>query len=468
MIIGGVILAAILFTSVYYYFYVIMQGQMIRGETDQKIEQLESTKKLEQLQSIPFENQTTHTINVKVKNTGSIPVNLAYVVVYNDQSIPVDSDSTTTKTNIGLNPSHELVFDTGMPANTITTYRIDTITERGNVVTAQWPDDAASNGSDNNVYISNTASAFGSLQLDFKSLGVIFHDRASVHEPTIREGVDQRGWEVKFGSTNGYPAFLLPGDATSSSNPTNPESIVLRVRNIDPSGEDMLLHATTGLGITLASNNANQNPVVFLCFKSGSSLVPYKEAPGKQIILPNALVKGLNDESTWTYLYFCDGVPGTTTGHDTITKWQAKKFPVDLNPIIMTARGEFLESFQQYGQTFPYQAVTVTYDSFTACLKSGEKMTLSMACPSTQLDNYKGPPGDEVWVYYVTPSGTDPSQDITVLWLTNDGQVKKLTNPTESSNPFKVTIPADASSGDYILQVIDENRNIDSMTYHVQ
>ncbi len=146
----------------------------------------------------------------------------------------------------------------------------------------------------------------------------------------------------------------------------------------------------------------------------------------------------------------------------------------------MTARGEFIGSFQQYGQTFPYQAVTVTDDSFSACLKSGEKIDINIACPNTLLDEYKAPAGDEVWVYYSTPPGSDPVQDITVLWLDPEGEIQRLTSPTESSNPFKIQIPttnpdgtaikaknSDGSTRHYIIQIIDENKNIDSMTFNI-
>lgn len=481
VMVSGAILAAILFTSVYMYFFVIMEAQTTRGIADSNIQQLEKTKKLENLQVSSFQNQSTNTINVKIQNTGTIPIKIAYVAMYDEDYIPVDDMG--NKQDMGLNPGNEVVLETGVAADEDLKYKIDALTERGNVISTVWPPEGGDLTPDqintvtnisNRQFTINTANGLGSLQLDFKSLGVIFWDRhGSPDQPVIRNQVDQRGWDVKFGNTTGYPAFLLPGNSKGSV--YKPEVIVMRVRNIDTSGENMTLYANTGLSLTLAGQNPNQSPIVYLCYpdQAKNELSLYNENdPNKKYVLPNALKYDLlSTDEGWVYLYFCDG-PDITSDKKpaAISKWEAKKFAIDLNPIFLVARGEFNDSYLQYGQTIPYQAVTITDDAFFACLKTKGTIDLQKACPNTTDDFYKGKPTSiskkQAFVYIAPPYATAP-YSTTVLWLNPDGTVERLTSPTSTANPIPIDVP-DVPAGLYIVQVIDKDKNIYSMTFKVE
>jgi len=472
-IIGGAILAAILFTSVYLYFFTIMEGQTVKGKADAKLEQLETNKKLERFVVTTFTNSTTENINAQIKNTGTVPTKLSYVVVYDDKSIPVYTSPDDF--SVVLNSGQNLTVDTGILSTDQTKkFRTDVISERGNIVTATSPAAPDINQKDITNII-NQLSGFGSLQLDFKSLGVIYtHEtRGPINAPIMKDGVDQSGWDVKFGNGTGYPAFRLPG----TTNVVNrPEAMVLRVRNVDPSGQDMTLYANTAIGLSLAGKNLQQTPGLFLCYANQdlNTVQTYSEKTSRKVVLPNAYGDNGAGDSGWVYLYFCDAEPGTTDNHSAITDWEAKKFIGDLNPVFLVARGEFENIYTQYGQTIPYQAVTITDDFFISCLKSTGSITSpSDSCSSPTTDKYHGTVGDTAWVYISGPIGSPP-YSTRAIWINPDGQAQNLlSSPYATKNPFPIVIPSQEPDGTpikpglHIIQIVDKNDNIYSMTFRV-
>jgi hypothetical protein len=471
VIVGGALLAAILFTSVYLYFFVIMQGQVIRGETDAKIQNMENAKKLEQLRVSSFANTTTNTVNVKILNSGSIPTKIAYIVMFDNKSIPVNDDQTSEKRDITLNPGHQTsALDMGVPADASVTYTIDAITERGNVVTAQWP-------SQGGIEVSNTINGvLGSLQIDYKSLGVIFTHQKSqpLNTPITKDLVDQRGWDVKFGDGLGYPAFRLPAldGSSNGSKISKPEALVLRVRNVDPSGQDMTLYSNTGLALSIAPDLPQHSQTLYLCYGDPTlkSFEAYNDKSIKKIILPNAFGADLTDDTGWTFLYFCDSDPGLP-----LNDWEAKRYSPDLNPVTLVARGAFEKIYSEYGQTIPAQAVTTTDDFFVSCLKNrGDIISVSDSCSNTSNDKYRGTAGAKIWVYITGPIGAPPFET-RATWINPDGQTQNLIlTPSAATNPFSFNVPDKEPDGtpikentNYIIQVTDKNGNIYSMTFRV-
>src|ERR1051326_4480117 len=79
VIIGGTIVAAILFTSVFTYFMVISQAMDIRGKTDVQAQRVDDQKKLETVvMSALTPVQGNNKFLISVNNTGSMAVDAGY------------------------------------------------------------------------------------------------------------------------------------------------------------------------------------------------------------------------------------------------------------------------------------------------------------------------------------------------------------------------------------------------------
>ncbi len=135
-IIGGAIVAAILLTSVYVFFWTIMQNENLRGKTDAEIQKLDSEKSMEVISAVASEDPASGKIDVKVANSGPVPVRVSYMFVYDDNSIPLVPPS--GQQDVTINAGQSEVFDTALVADG-TNYRVDMITERGNMASALWP-----------------------------------------------------------------------------------------------------------------------------------------------------------------------------------------------------------------------------------------------------------------------------------------------------------------------------------------
>jgi hypothetical protein len=136
-IIAGALIAGILFTSVYVYFSTIMQSQETRGKADAEIQQLENEKRMENIVALTAENINTHKIDIIVNNTGTIPMQITALFVYDSAFVPVTPPTGTQ--NVTINGGRFHVFNTHLDADPNTQYKVDVISERGNVVSAPWP-----------------------------------------------------------------------------------------------------------------------------------------------------------------------------------------------------------------------------------------------------------------------------------------------------------------------------------------
>lgn len=136
-IIAGAMIAGILFTSVYVYFWTIMQSQEVRGKADAEIQTLDNEKRMEDIVAVTAENMTTHKIDIMVNNTGTIPMKLTALFVYDNAFVPLTPPSGAV--DVTINGGRYIVFPTLLDADPTKNYKMDVISERGNVVSAPWP-----------------------------------------------------------------------------------------------------------------------------------------------------------------------------------------------------------------------------------------------------------------------------------------------------------------------------------------
>lgn len=153
-IIGGVILAAILFTSVFLYFLVQAQTQSERGKTDVQATRVDEAQRQEVVSVSSFVTPITNgtgydLIPIKIDNTGPLPVNATYAVVArNDDAVNRQVNSlqlaseNNRVTDQVINPGSSAIFlvaSTDKTLDNSKTYHIDVISDRGNVIGTQWP-----------------------------------------------------------------------------------------------------------------------------------------------------------------------------------------------------------------------------------------------------------------------------------------------------------------------------------------
>src|SRR5437867_4362870 len=84
-IIGGTILAAIIFTSFFTYFMTVMQSQSEKGKVDMQASTADDEKKMEiyKVSSATCgSNPCTTAFPIIVNNTGPVPLNATYAVVF--------------------------------------------------------------------------------------------------------------------------------------------------------------------------------------------------------------------------------------------------------------------------------------------------------------------------------------------------------------------------------------------------
>lgn len=136
-IIGGVILAAILLTTVMLYFVTILNNDQRRASYDIQSAQINADKASEALKvfrdEFLFSNSTGSYINTRMTNDGSLPLIVSYWSLYClDPGCP-SIDPAIAKINVTLNSKESQSRHVG-PVTNLMDYRVDFITERGNVV----------------------------------------------------------------------------------------------------------------------------------------------------------------------------------------------------------------------------------------------------------------------------------------------------------------------------------------------
>lgn len=438
-IIGGVLLVAILLTSVLLYYVTILDNDKRKASYDIQSAQINQDRAAEEL-SVFRERELVggNMMRVHMTNDGSLPVIISHVLLYCISSGCPSPDPEQSATSTTLNAREQDTADIG-PLTNLLTYRVDFITERGNIIStiecevngsvcANDPDmgeDPEPPCIDCQVD-TGIIQGTGSIQLDFKAFGAIFPQLGS------RAGVDQRGWDVKvsspFGSATGYPGFDLPQGLSAV--------LVEKARNMDPSGEDLVLSRNTGLVVNVGKTTSGQPDPNYICKedKVTRTLAAYNEAASNKV-LPNTPV-GSARTAGWQELFFCSTQPATNNN-----PWTPDAKFNNINGIFMVARGTFDNIWAQYAQTIPYQSVAIGQDGITqlnACLLNSD--AIGFACPSpttassnsnlrynatqTQMADPLNPL--TVWLHINTASPRNPTAPFNAVWLYPDGNYTRL------------------------------------------
>lgn len=140
-IMGGVILIAILVTTVLLYYVTILDNDRRKAAYEIQSAQINQDKSAEELVAIREQelvpnptDPTSFYIDTKIKNNGSLPLIVSYVVLYcADCTTPLESQDEISITLNGQEPAIQRLVG---PITEDATYQVDFITERGNIVSA--------------------------------------------------------------------------------------------------------------------------------------------------------------------------------------------------------------------------------------------------------------------------------------------------------------------------------------------
>ncbi|MGI0026014.1 MAG: hypothetical protein ACREA4_12840, partial [Nitrososphaera sp.] len=141
-IIGGVILVAILLTTVLVYFITILNNEKARTSYEFLALQAEQDKSAEKLTASRdtdlVDSGGTLYIHTRTSNNGSLPLIVSRAVMYciSASGCPTPNDPVDDGTSVTLNPGEPSSRNVGPISNGLT-YRVDLITERGNIVTTR-------------------------------------------------------------------------------------------------------------------------------------------------------------------------------------------------------------------------------------------------------------------------------------------------------------------------------------------
>jgi hypothetical protein len=140
-IMGGVLLVAILLTTMLLYFITILDNDQRRASYDIQSAQINSDKGAESLKATRdqnlFTNVTGSYINTLMSNDGSLPLIVSYSGLYClDAGCPTPNNPLTARVDDTLNAKEASTLLVG-PVTDGLNYRVDLITERGNVVSTE-------------------------------------------------------------------------------------------------------------------------------------------------------------------------------------------------------------------------------------------------------------------------------------------------------------------------------------------
>ena len=252
----------------------------------------------------------------------------------------------------------------------------------------------------------------------------------------------------------GYPGFTLKQSL--------PTIIVERLRNLDPSTENMVLDKGTVMVVNPGGTPGTGPVSNYLCTRNGESVVAYNGAQVMPYTAPDAAFDvGMQS------LYFC-----STSQGGGVANWSPDDKFGFVNPIFMIARADFENSKIDYGQTIPYQSFTMSpaLTTWHVCLKADdvEIRTGNNCRDPTQADptpaqpyRYRGNPGSNVYVHFNQGGlGTGPYH---LEWIYRDGSHETVTYTTTARGNLQFTIPttmADGTTGIvrneyYILKISD-------------
>jgi hypothetical protein len=469
-IIGGVILAGIILTSVLTFFVTILQNEQAR--TSYEIQSQETTKDKD-LETFIVDRDLTVTagvVNLSVNNTGSIPMVVSHVLAYcstcTNPGIPIQDQTISTV----LNPGDTVpVTVTGL-STTGETYTISAISERGNIISSTTCTLTAGGGctEDNEdggaTSADDIAQGTGSIQLDFKSYAAIFPDFKT------RDSVDQTGKYTQSSDVKGYPGTNLYGDVNTI--------VVQRVRFINDENQELRLTKNTAFIAAFGGTKGNHPHLNYICSSSGDPVTIPLTTYNNDVLLED--VPAPYDQATgWHNVYFCrdsdnDGLPlGTIDG------WKPNTdYSLGINPVFMVMRAKYEGSQIDYAQTIPYQAFQLngatdgTITGLVACTFTYTSTPLGPinTCDAQTATATAGKPydsqataGSHVFVH--VNSGTGSTSPYYVEWINHDGTSSCLSGvgtPCTSTtlnarNNIDITIPAGTAAGYYTIKVTDSS-----------
>ncbi|MCI0560423.1 MAG: hypothetical protein MN733_18205, partial [Nitrososphaera sp.] len=396
-IIAGVILAAILVTTVLVYFVTILNNEKARTSYQLQAEQENRDKETESFtvlreDGVPFGN-----LDVTITNVGPIPMVVSQGIIYCTNCAEAAAPKVIEPLSIVLNPGEkveDLALGDGLLVNG-ENYRLDVISERGNFNSApicELEDGVCVEDDDppippglQGIVTEGIIQGTGSLQLDFKSFGALY--------PTFgtRNGVDQTGWSVKAANATGYPA--------SSIAKANSVVLVERMRNLDPSTENITMTRQTGLSITLGKAQGNTPTIVYICSETPGTPGSFSAYTTDTKTLPYSNPMTAGKYGGFTDVFFCAQDEQASTPLKIWDPTSDSKFD-NINGIFMVARGYFGAKSDFYSQVVPYQSLYIAA-LINSCLKT-ELSSNSTACPATMY----APATDNANYVYSAPSSS--------------------------------------------------------------
>ena len=424
-IIGGVILAGIILTTVFAFFVTILQNETAR--TSYEIQSQDQSREKD-TEIYAVERDITISggaVDVSVDNTGSIPMVASHALLYcsscADPGKPIQDQDVTAVLNPG-DSTPITVGGAGAMMTTGNTYTISVISERGNIISSTTctvdADDTCSEDSPGlDELVEGIVQGTGHLQLDFPSFGVLFPQYQD------RNGVDQAGWLARASNATGYPAFMVP---------TGPQTyFVDRVRFLNDDGITLNLGRTSGMTISQGKCTAGQCPPIYLCTANN-------DANGN---LVEGSVAALNDPTTtvsipatpldadkydgWQDIAIC------SSRQNGVNAWNVQAQMTNINSAFMVARGSYGGTNFNYAQTIPYQSIIVANHlaavnyavsgvndpSMISCLLATDANT-SCTVPTSATNpagaKYQGAAGTTVWVHV---NGANCACGHSVSWI---------------------------------------------------
>lgn len=491
-IIAGVILIGILVTSVLAYFVTIANNDKAR--TGYELTALEEDrKKATEVYSVT-NAANGGSLDVTVQNNGPIPIRASQMILYcTDCPNPDLPAVSPVALGITVNPGSSTVQSIG-PVSSGSDYRVDVISERGNIVStpicvlegSECKDDDGGLTEEEVEGIVNEGiiQGTGSIQLDFKAFGAIYPDLGT------RAFVDQRGWDLvvpsPYGKATGYPGFDMPYKLKVI--------YVEKFRNLDPSEEAIILHRDTSLLTNIGKEQSQQSAIEYICAvdKNARTTLPYDENNNNRRVVLPAIPANSSRSVGWQEIFFCSTVAGQADNDYELTN----DFNV-FHPVFMIARGHFNGTLAGYAQTVPYQSSSVSYkeaSDFNACLRP--------VLPTTNNNNNCPDPDNSdnnlatlkysaLWAEML--AGTSVRlhlnhvyTDVSVTWVYPDGTHKLLVDSVtpDSNRNIVFSLPTKNSDGTniscdnlgqdqyYAIKVADEfdsqgRRNVYLMTWRM-
>jgi len=382
-IIGGVILAAILLTTVLVYFMTILNNEKTRTGLEIRAQQESREKGTETYQVDRALTVVGGNMDIAIVNKGPISMVASHALVYCESGCiePPSEPIQTMAVSKVLNSGDSVPESTGgglLIADNNHRYRIDVISERGNIVSSivctvktngTCLEDSDAGGAPpciECVVTEGIIQGTGSIQLDFKSFGAIYPNMAT------RNGIDQTGWSVKSGNATGYPAYSIPK--------LDRVVLVERMRNFDISKDDLTLASQTGLSVTLGKSTGNNPSIIYVC--KGTPGAPNN--PGTIAPYDDSKALPYTGSSDGKYANFQDVFFCSVDEQRKTVSWDpASDAKFDgINGVFMVARGFFGAKSDIYAQTIPYQSILIS-NTVNVCLKTIIASN-SLACPANE------------------------------------------------------------------------------------